>query len=138
MNNELYPVYHFYIRTLWRMWWLYLPLSAGTAYLVYLLSSKTDMTALTFFGCMAAAVAYSLWSRQRMRCPHCGKRTVALCGEPRNVLSMGWSIAPYEAHCRSCGVTMRTDLALKSNIVFKALPVRVTAEQLDALRHDTF
>lgn len=138
MNNELYPVYHSYVRMIWMWFLVFLPLSVGAAYVAFLFSGQGEIAVVTLFCCIIPVALCSILRNQFLRCPHCGRKRVALCGEPRNVLAMGWSVAPYEAYCRVCGVRMRTDLALKSNILFKAIPTKVTAEQLDALRHDTF
>lgn len=137
-NHELYPVYRFYVRMI-RLWFLlFLPLSVGIACVVHLMGGSRDAVMLTFGGCVFAVVVYGVLRNHFLPCPCCGRRTVTLRGEPGYILSTKWTLSPFVADCRSCGKQMRTDLALKSNIFFKSIPTKVTVEQLDAMRHDTF
>ena len=137
-NHELYPVYRSYVRLIRMSFLLFLPLSVGIAYLVYLLCDNSDAALLTFVGCLFVVVMYGVLRYQFLPCPCCGRRTVMLCGDSVSVLSTEWTLAHFEACCRSCGKQMQTDLALKSNIFIKSIPTQVTAEQLEKMRHDTF
>lgn len=137
-NHELYPVYRSYVRMIWLWFLVFLPLCVGAAYVAFLVSGQRDAALLTFICCTVPMALYGVLRNQFLRCPHCGRNRVSLCGEPRNVLSMGRTLAPYEAYCRACGERMQTDLALKSNILFKSIPTQVTAEQLEKMRRDTF
>lgn len=137
-NHELYPAYRFYVRMI-KLWFLlFLPLSVGASCLSYRLSGSGKAAILTFGGCVFVVAVYGLLRNHFLRCPCCGKRSVTLRGESGCVLSTEWTLAPFEAYCRSCGKQMKTDLALKSNVFFKSIPTQVTAEQLEKLRHDTF
>lgn len=137
-NTELYPVYRFYVRKIKMSFLLFLPLSAGMAYLTWCSCERPDVTALVLFVCMAFVVIGSLLMNCFLLCQHCGKHTVTIRAEACSVVSIAWSLAPYTAHCRHCGKTMRTDLACKSNVFIKGIPVQVSEKELSALRHDTF
>lgn len=137
-NTELYPVYRSYVRMIKMAILLFLPLSAGIAYLTWCGCERPDVTALVLFVCMAFFVIGSLLKNCFLKCPYCGKHTVTIRSEACSVVSIAWSMAPFTAYCRHCGKNMQTDLALKSNIFFKSIPTQVTAEQLEKMRRDTF
>lgn len=137
-NTALYPVYHFHIRLRLLQIFVGLPLSVGIAYLTWYCCGRPDVTALVMFVCMAIFVVGSLLMNCFLLCPSCGKHTVTIRAEACSVVSISWSLAPYTAHCRNCGKTMRTDLACKSNVFIKGIPVQVSEKELSALRHDAF
>lgn len=137
-NTELYPVYRCYVRMIKMSFLLFLPLSAGMAFLTWCSCERSDLTALVLFVCMVFVVIVSLLKNCFLKCPYCGKHTVTIRAEACSVVSVAWSLAPYTAHCRHCGKNMRTDLACKSNVFIKGIPVQVSEKELSALRHDTF
>ncbi len=137
-HHELYPVYRFYVRLRYLAFFIGLPMSAGISYLTWCNCGRPDVTALVLFVCMAFVVIGSLLMNCFLLCQHCGKHTVTIRAEACSVVSIAWSLAPYTAHCRHCGKTMRTDLACKSNVFIKGIPVQVSEKELSALRHDTF
>lgn len=124
-NTELYPVYRSYVRMIKMAILLFLPLSAGIAYLTWCGCERSDVTALVLFVCMAFLVIISLLKNCFLKCPYCGKYTVTIRAEACSVVSTAWSMAPFTAHCRYCGKNMRTDLALKSNIFLNRYRLRL-------------
>lgn len=63
----------------------------------------------------------------RLRCPHCGKRSVRIERDPPAVIvvSPKWQTQNTIAICQSCGYQQQTDLQKKSNMFIKGFPVRI-------------
>lgn len=93
-NTELYPVYRSYVRMIKMSFLLFLPLSAGMAYLTWFSCERPGVTALVLFVCMAFFVIGSLLKNCFLKCPYCGKHTVTIRAEACSVVSVAWSMAP--------------------------------------------
>ncbi len=125
-----YPLYRKYISALLSIFLLALPAAVGVGYGVYQFY-PFDIAFLAFFVALLLAVISFLLYFYKLKCPRCHYHSMGLQWEATEIISLEFVYQHFFVHCRNCQYSQHTDLALKSNILIKKIPVKVDVAPSD-------
>ncbi len=122
--KPLYPYYRYYItRIIFSL--LLLPIYVAVAYYVSIATGNNKLFLPTLIACVAIFVISVLIKDFTRKCPRCGKHSLSTVAEPTNITSLSYVTGRVYATCRHCDYYKPTDLAFKSNILLKKIPVKL-------------
>ncbi len=121
---KLYSYHHYYVmRTVIAL--LLLPVYIGLAYLVYSHTGEGKTFLVTLVACVALSALIMVIKENCRQCPDCKCHTLSTQTEPAFIASFHMVTSRVVAVCRNCGYRRATDLAFKSNVMFKKIPVKI-------------
>lgn len=119
-----YPFFKKYVTILILVTLVLLPAAAGICYWVNLYY-PFKIAFLIFFAIMFFSIISILLWLNFQKCPQCGCHSMGLQSEAIEITSIEFVYQHMYLYCRNCGCLKNTDLALKSNIFIKKIPIRL-------------